>query len=305
MIHVIDVFAHILPPQFLQQMLNVVPHVLEGQNSWMHNELLTDLKSRKSTILPNHQEILSVVNLNPEDFMGPQASLQLCYQLNQELIEIVNQNSNFFPAAVAAVPMNNIEGACKLIQEQVKPSKELAGIQLFTRALNQAITVPEYEPLFTLMNQIQKPIWLHPVFDSRKPDNNMTFSWEYELTLAMNQIVAADYFKKYPNLRIIVHHAGAMVPTFSERIRYIQGSDRYEQFRHFYVDTALLGNSLALELTVEFFSSQHVLFGTDTPLGIPPVGPTSQIEEALMQSNLQPAVLQQIFRDNWFKLIQN
>lgn len=154
MIHVIDVFAHILPPQFLQQMLNVVPHVLEGQNSWMHNELLSDLNSCKSTILPNHQEILSVVNLNPEDFMGPQASLQLCYQLNQELIEIVNQNSNFFPAAVAEVPMNNIEGACKLIQEQVKPSKELAGIQLFTRALNQAITVPEYEPLFTLMNQI-------------------------------------------------------------------------------------------------------------------------------------------------------
>ena len=55
-------------------------------------------------------------------------------------------------------------------------------------------------------------IWLHQVFDNRKPGNNIVFSWEYELSQAMMQLVQVKIFDKYPNIKIIVHHAGTMVP---------------------------------------------------------------------------------------------
>ncbi|BDR56821.1 amidohydrolase family protein [Xylocopilactobacillus apis] len=294
----IDVFAHVLPPLFKNKMLEIVPDALK-ENAWMEHPLLSNLQKRVDTIAKGHQEIISVVNLNPEDYVGPAESLNLCRQANTELKSIVSQYQEYFPQAVAMIPMNNIDGACQIIEEDVAKDSTFAGIQLFTRALGHSITNPAYQPIFELMNQINKPIWLHPVFDKRKPDNNVTFSWEYELTIAMNSIVQAQYFEQYPNLKIIVHHAGAMVPFFAERIRYTQNEQNYQDFKKFFVDTALLGNPKALELTVDFFGIDHVLFGTDAPLGIPPIGATKTIEDALTQTNLKENDLEKIFHQNW------
>ena len=51
--------------------------------------------------------------------------------------------------------------------------------------------------------------------------------------------------------------------------------------RKFYVDTAILGNIKALELAVDYYGANHVLFGTDAPLGIPPAGATREILAAI------------------------
>ncbi|MFD1420865.1 amidohydrolase family protein [Lactiplantibacillus songbeiensis] len=296
-----DVFAHILPPKFLKQMQALNPDILD-QFPYMKNDLLTDLQQHRQSLLSGHQQILSVVNLNPEDFVDPVQAADLCRAANDELAATVRANRDVFPAGVAMIPMNNIPAALQLIDDQVAHSDALVGIQLFTQALGQPIAAKAYEPIFAKMAAIGAPIWLHPVFDTHKTDNNLTFSWEYELTLAMDGIVNAGYFEQWPDLKIIVHHAGAMVPYFSERIKYIQGEAKLADFKRFYVDTAILGNPKALELAVDFFGSDHVLFGTDSPFGIPPVGPTAVIEAAVAAMAITPAQKQQILTTNWQQL---
>lgn len=296
-----DVFAHILPPKFLKQMQALNPDILD-QFPYMKNDLLTDIQQHRQSLLSGHQQILSAVNLNPEDFVDPVQAADLCRAANDELAATVRANRDVFPAGVAMVPMNNIPAALQLIDDQVAHSDALVGIQLFTQALGQPIAAKAYEPIFAKMAAIGAPIWLHPVFDTHKTDNNLTFSWEYELTLAMDGIVNAGYFEQWPDLKVIVHHAGAMVPYFSERIKYIQGEDKLADFKRFYVDTAILGNPKALELAVDFFGSDHVLFGTDSPFGIPPVGPTAVIEAAVAAMAITPAQKQQILTTNWEKL---
>lgn len=299
---VIDVFAHILPPKFLAQMNAVQPNILDNF-PYMKNDLLTDVAKHRASLPADHQQILSAVNLNPEDFVDPEQAAALCRSANDELAATVRANRDIFPAGVAMLPMNNVPVALKLINEQVAGSDVLVGVQLFTQALGQPITAPVYEPIFAKLAEIGAPIWLHPVFDTRKPDNNLTFSWEYELTQAMYGIVAAKYFRKYPGLKVIVHHAGAMVPYFSQRIKYIQGPADYADFQKFYVDTAILGNPKALELAVDFFGSDHVLFGTDSPFGIPPVGPTAVIEAAVSAMAITDQQRQGILHDNWQTLM--
>ncbi len=299
---VIDVFAHILPPKFLAQMNAVQPNILDNF-PYMKNDLLTDVAKHRASLPADHQQILSAVNLNPEDFVDPEQAAALCRSANDELAATVRTNRDIFPAGVAMLPMNNVPAALKLIDEQVAGSDALVGVQLFTQALGQPITAPVYEPIFAKLAEIGAPIWLHPVFDTRKSDNNLTFSWEYELTQAMYGIVAAKYFRKYPGLKVIVHHAGAMVPYFSQRIKYIQGPADYADFQKFYVDTAILGNPKALELAVDFFGSDHVLFGTDSPFGIPPVGPTGVIEEAVSAMTITDQQRHGILHDNWQTLM--
>ncbi|MFC6294914.1 amidohydrolase family protein [Lactiplantibacillus daoliensis] len=297
----IDVFAHVLPPKFLAKMVAINPKILD-QFPYMKNPLLTDMAKHLVSLPAGHQQVISAVNLNPEDFVDSEQAADLCRSANEEIAAMVQNNRAIFPAGVAMLPMNNIPAALRLIDEQIVGSHELVGVQLFTQALGKPITDAAYEPIFAKLAAIGAPIWLHPVFDTAKTDNNITFSWEYELTQAMNGIVAAKYFRKYPTLKVIVHHAGAMVPFFSERIKYIQSAENYADFKAFYVDTAILGNPKALELAMDFFGNDHVLFGTDSPFGIPPVGPTAIIEQAVNAMRITASQKRQIFSDNWQQL---
>ena len=201
------------------------------------------------------------------------------------------------------VSMNNIAGAVRLIDEQINSNPHLLGIQLFTRALGESIADEAYQPVFEAIHRHNLCIWLHPVFDNRKPDNNIVFSWEHGLSQAMMQLVQAKIFDKYPNIKIIVHHAGAMVPFFAGRIKYILGDNALADFKKFYVDTAILGNPRALELTASFYGAEHLIFGTDAPLGIPPAGATKEILATIDEMNVADDVKLAIRQRNILQLV--
>lgn len=296
----IDAFAHVLPISLLKELQKNVPDIIE-QNPFLKISALSDMKLRKKDFPKDVKQIISNVNLNPEDYLDPQSASQLCFDSNEKLLQLVEDNSDIFYAAVAMVPMNNIPRALEIIKQQV--TIDFVGIQLFTRALGKSIADPEFEEIFAAMAKSDLPIFLHPVFDQRKPDNNITFSWEYELTQAMYQIVKAGYFEKYPNLKIIVHHAGAMVPFFAGRIKYTMSEQEYTDFQKFYVDTAILGNPKALDLAVDFFGKNHVLFGTDAPFAIMPNGATREVIQAIEQMKVTETVKKDIYRNNISQLI--
>ena len=98
----------------------------------------------------------------------------------------------------------------------------------------------------------------------------------------MARLVFSGIFEKYPNLKMITHHCGAMVPYFSQRLAHqgqgiIDKVQHYgeataslsrpllEYFKMFYADTAINGNTGALMCAYSFFGPDHMLFGTDMP----------------------------------------
>ena len=69
-----------------------------------------------------------------------------------------------------------------------------------------------------------------------------------------------------------------MIPHFSARLAMGPGARQtkdtleappLDYFRRFYADTALFGASHAVRCVTDFFGPDHVLFGTDMPLGPP------------------------------------
>lgn len=299
----IDAFAHVLPTDLLNNIKNDFPDVIE-KNPFLKIPALTDLNIRRKDFPKDVKQIISNVNLNPEDYFDGKKAAQLCWDANEELLKLANENEDIFAGAVAMVPMNNIPKAIEIIEQQVVPNNKFVGIQLFTQALDKSIASVEYESIFLEMSKVDLPIFLHPVFDNNKRDNNITFSWEYELTQAMMQIVQAGYFEKYPNLKIIVHHAGAMVPFFAGRIKYTMTDQEYHDFKKFYVDTAILGNPKALELAIDFFDSEHMIFGTDAPFAVMPNGATEQIVDAINEMRVSTTTRDDIFSNNFLKIIR-
>lgn len=297
----IDVFAHVLPANFYQKML-AIDSTIPEKMPFIKNPFLTDPQSRDQYLPDNTYEVVSAVNINPEDYTDGLHAAELCQEANAEISEMVTTNPKFI-GGIAMLPMNNIAAAVNMLDD-MKDSSTLVGAQIFTRALGKSIADPEFKPVFEAAVKNNIPLLLHPVFDSRKPDNNIVFSWEYEISNAMLQIVQGGIFKNLPDLKIIVHHAGGMIPFFAGRIKYILPEDQVADFKKFYVDTALLGNPSAIRLTVDYFGADHVLFGTDAPLGIALAGATKEIITAIKKAEPNEEVQKKIFNQNYERLFK-
>ncbi|MFA7715537.1 amidohydrolase family protein [Lactobacillus acidophilus] len=299
----IDAYAHILPAKYYQKMLSVEPNIpnmfpfIKIKTLMDLDELLTKWPDQ------NTKQVISLANISPEDFTDSKTSAELCQSANEELSNLVDQHPGKFAGAVAILPMNNIESACKVISS-IKDDENLVGAQIFTRHLGKSIADKEFRPVLAQAAKLHVPLWMHPVFDARNPDNNLVFSWEYELSQAMLQLVQSDLFQDYPNLKILVHHAGAMVPFFSGRIDHILDEKHAQDFKKFYVDTAILGNTPALQLAIDYYGIDHVLFGTDAPFAVMPSGADQIITQAINDLTISDKDKQKIFHDNYYSLIK-
>ena len=299
----IDVFAHVLPPRFYERMLRIEP-TIPTRYAFFDNPVLTDMSERRRHWDGETRQVISFVNALPEDYVESDEAASLCWEGNEELIAMRRADSDMFEAAVLMIPMNNVDEAVRIVREQVLPNEDVVGVQVFTRALGKSIADDEFRPLFAELAATGVPAWLHPVFDLRKPDNNIVFSWEYELTQAMLQMVQADFFRDMPDLKVICHHAGAMVPFFAGRVDRILPPEQAADFRSFYVDTAILGNPSALRLAVDYYGVDHVLFGTDAPLGIPPAGATKEILAAIDEVGLSDVGQRAVLEGNYHALLK-
>lgn len=299
----IDAFAHILTPSFYQTMLKI-DATIPQKYPFIKIETLVNLNQRidnwpdKDT-----KQVISFANINPEDFVDSEKASQIAQEANQELSTIVGAYPEYFEAGVGMLALNNIPASLELL-EKINTDKNLVGAQIFTRHLGKSIADPEFEPILLKAAELHLPLWLHPVFDNRKPDNNLVFSWEYELSQAMLQLVQNNIFKKAPNLKILVHHAGAMVPFFSGRIDHILDSEHAEMFKNFYVDTAILGNTPALQLTIDYFGINHVLFGTDAPFAVMPSGADEIVSNAIENLDISDLYDKKIFETNYYHMLE-
>lgn len=299
----IDAYAHILPHKYYQKMLAIEPNI-PNMFPFIKIKTLMDLDERLAKWPDeNTKQVISLANISPEDFTNPEQSAELCQSANEELADIIVKYLDKFAGGVAILPMNNIEAACEVIAS-IKENDNLVGAQIFTRHLGKSIADKEFRPVLAQAAKLHVPLWMHPVFDPRKPDNNLVFSWEYELSQAMLQLVQSNIFQDYPDLKILIHHAGAMVPFFSGRIDHILDEKHAQDFRKFYVDTAILGNTPALQLAIDYYGIDHVLFGTDAPFAVMPSGADQIITEAINELAISDKDKQKIFHDNYFDFVQ-
>ncbi|HJN44000.1 MAG TPA: amidohydrolase family protein [Vicinamibacterales bacterium] len=137
-------------------------------------------------------------------------------------------------------------------------------------------------------------IWLHPTRFASSPDYLTeekshyeiwwTFGWPYDTSVAMARLVFSGLFDRLPDIKIITHHMGGMIPYLEGRVGY--GWDQLgtrttdedyaalrrslkkrpvDYFRCFYADTALFGALAGTKCGLDFFGVDHVVFSSDTP----------------------------------------
>jgi aminocarboxymuconate-semialdehyde decarboxylase len=296
----IDAYAHILPPRYFARIDAIlssgqVSRRIRGYHPWFREDpALTGLDARWRSLepFPDYRQVLTLAVPPLEELGDPALSRDLAQAANDELAELVAAHQDRFVGFAAAVPLNDVDAALDEVDRATAQLGAL-GIQVHTNVQGTPLDAPRFEPLFHRMAALGRTIWVHPTRSDAWPDYPeeersrygvwWSLGWPYETSVCMARLVYAGHLERYPDLKIVTHHAGAMVPHFSGRLASpIEGQDRdevaarlarppIEYFRRFYTDSAMFGAPHAIRCATEFFGTDHVLFGTDTPLGGPRV----------------------------------
>jgi aminocarboxymuconate-semialdehyde decarboxylase len=225
----------------------------------------------------------------------PEQGRDLARLANDAMAEMVARHPDRLPGFVAALPFHDVESAAAEMKRAVE-TLGARGIQIYTNVKGRPLDEPQFEPIFAAMEKYDLPIWLHPARTASMADYASEklsrlemwwcFGWPYETSVAMSRLVLSGVFDRHPNLKIITHHMGGMIPYFDKRIEdglsllgtrtqtedysgIIPALKRplIDYFHMFYADTALFGASRGLECGLDFFGVSHVVFASDAPLG--------------------------------------
>ena len=331
----IDVFPHIFPRQFHERMLASSERAGFMQKRVREIPVMLDLEMRFRVMdqFPGYQQVLTLASPPLEVFGDPKASPELARIANDGMAELVAKYPDRFVAFVASLPMNNMEACLQEVDRAVK-TLGARGVQIFSNVNGRPLDEPEFRPLFERMAAHDLPMWLHPtrpatfadypVEKKSKYEMWWVFGWPYETSVAMGRLVFAGIFDSFPNLKIITHHLGAMIPYFEGRVGY--GLDQLgartpeadadlvktslkgrpvDHFRKFYADTAVFGAVGPLECGLAFFGLDHVLFGTDMPFD-PEKGPgfIRETIRAIEAMTIAPVDREKIYEGNARRLLK-
>lgn len=299
----IDMAAHILTPNFAKRYAYLVPAIRDRIE--MRTPAVSDLEIRMRLMsrYPQVLQVLTMANLPLERYVEKtEDAIELAKIGNEDMANIVLRYPDKFMGAAAILPMNDVDAACREAERAIR-ELDLQGIQLYTRVNGVPVADEKFRPLFRMMDDFGLPIWIHPTLNPNLDPDNDLFSWEFELTSCMHKLVIAGIFREFPDIRIIIHHAGAMVPFFMGRVKYtlnlypLPYKGLSEDFRKFYVDTAIYGNTPGLMDAYAFFGADHMLFGTDAPLG-PKWGMIEGTIESIARMNIPEEEKHLIYKHN-------
>jgi predicted TIM-barrel fold metal-dependent hydrolase len=292
----IDIYNHVMPVKYLEMMKqhSKDPGIVKRMTGL---RMLWDIEARVKMLqekFPDVQQVLTLSLPSPELVGGPDLSPELARIANDGMADMVAKWPKQFPAFVASLPMNNVPAA---LEEMDRAIGKLGarGVQIATSVNGRPLDEPEFFPVFERVTKKHDlPIWMHPARPAARADYAnepkskyeiwQVLGWPFETSVAMARIVFSGLFEKLPDLRLITHHCGAMIPFFAGRAETLwaqlgsrSADENYEAllasmkkkpieyFRMFYADTVLGGSASALRCGLDFFGIDKVVFASDCP----------------------------------------
>jgi aminocarboxymuconate-semialdehyde decarboxylase len=322
----IDIFNHLFPQTFFDKYIeNGLPDIGKRVKA-MPTIVNLDARFKVMDEFGEYCQIISLPAPPIEALGGPDKSPEIAQLANDGMAGLCQKYPARFPTFVASLPMNNPD---EVVKEAVRAVDTLgaAGVQIFTNVNGAPLDGPEYTEFFDLMAKREIGIWMHPARGASMSDYKTeskskyeiwwTFGWPYETSAAMARMVFSGFFDRWPNLKLLTHHMGAMAPYFEGRVGYgwdalgSRTSDEdytvilkqlkkrpIDYFRMFHADTALFGAQAGTKCGLEFFGIDKCMFASDVPFEPTPglyIRETIRCVEGL---NLDAASKEKIYRTN-------
>lgn len=211
-------------------------------------------------------------------------------ELNDELQSMCEQsNGRLF--GFATLPVRNTKASIREIN-RLKSSNHIKGVILGTPGAGKGLDDEGMLEVLQAIASNDYMIFLHPHYGVGNEHYHNTghslflaLGFPFETTVSIARLIVSGTLDKIPNLKILVAHAGAALPSLIGRLDSCVQHDSVisnklskapsEYFKNLYFDSIAYSPE-ALQALVSFVGKDRIFFGTDNPFF-----PTPNVEDVV------------------------
>jgi predicted TIM-barrel fold metal-dependent hydrolase len=287
----IDVHHHVLPPAYTTWLARHGIVEAGGRQipAWSVDEALSlmDLVGIATAMLS-----VSTPGTCPGD--DPDEALAVAREMNDFVAGLVRERPDRV-GLLATVPLPDVDRATR---EAVRALDDLHadGLILLANAAGRYVGSRGQDELFAELDARRAVVLVHPAsLPGPEAPGVPPFAADFLLdtTRAAYLLVRNGVLARYPRIRFILSHAGGFVPYAAHRMAVslaaetdLSPLDALEQFRSFWLDTALSSSPAALPTLLAFARPERILFGSDWPFA--PVAAVQYFASGLEAFPLRP-----------------
>lgn len=271
----IDVHHHVIPPFYREAM------AAAGLASPIPGVDYPGWEVEASLGMMERQGIATAVVSITEPgvhFGDPGLAVRLARQVNEYMAGLIADHPGRF-GAFAVLPLPDVKAAMVEL-EHALDVLELDGVGLFTNYRGTYLGDPSFDELLGELQRRGTAIHVHPTVPpaSSQPLFDLPpslYEFTFETTRLVAQLLYGATLDRYPDLRLILSHAGGAVPYIAERLSLgpVIGShlaerapaDPIRSLQRLYYDVAMAASPYALPSLRALVAPSQVLLGTDFP----------------------------------------
>jgi predicted TIM-barrel fold metal-dependent hydrolase len=269
----IDVHQHVVPPAYAEWLRSKGIQEAGGRElpSWSVEDALR--------LMDDHEIATAVLSVSTPGVHldASRREDHLARSKAREVNEFAAGLARDYPRRFgffATLPLPDVDGALHEVTYALDTLRA-SGVILLANAHGRYLGAPEDEPLLAELNRRCAVVFIHPsTLPGPRVEGIPPFAADFLLdtTRAAYRLVQSGVMRRYPDMKIILAHAGGFLPYASHRLAAAitaetqrSPGDVLEDLASFYFDTALSGSPAALPSLLAFAKPGHVLFGSDWP----------------------------------------
>ena len=224
----IDAFNHFFPERIYELLLQSPAGQKDLGKRMRGIPALYDIDERLRVVesFPDYSQVICLGMPAIDRLAGPDESPEWARIGNDGLADMVAKYPDHFVGYAASLPMNAPEAAAKEAERVL--SNGANAIQLHTNVDGAPIDQDQFLPIYEIIEKSGKPILLHPIRTREMADyRNETKSkyeicsvigWPFETGAALARLVFSGIMDRFPDLKVISHHLGGIIPYFEGRV---------------------------------------------------------------------------------------
>jgi predicted TIM-barrel fold metal-dependent hydrolase len=206
---------------------------------------------------------------------------EICARSNDENYNLCRTYPDRF-VNICIVSLLDVEATLEELDRSVN-ELDCRGVTVATNHSGKGLDSRDYAPFYEKLVTYDLPLFLHPTYWDGYPLADQVagfgmmsaFGWPFDTTQALWRLIFGGVLDRFPSLKIVTHHMGAMFPYFSGRIETIYRTAKQkpaksmsEYLSSIYGDTAISGGMTeAYQLGYAFFGPDRLMYGSDYPFG--------------------------------------
>jgi predicted TIM-barrel fold metal-dependent hydrolase len=215
------------------------------------------------------------------DILGGREADEWAMRINDDLARIIDR----YPGKFVGLGSIGFGDRRRSIAEVERCVRQLGfnGFQVFSNICGTLLDSPDFRAVLSYIGKLGLPLHLHPAIPLNRLGLDaasliLSLGFPYDTSLNVLRLIQSGLFDDEPDLKLVVAHAGGVIPYLWGRMRTYGAPSRLvtdlpglgHPIDHYlsklYVDTVCY-HVEALQCCYQVLGAKHLLYGTDHPFG--------------------------------------